>query len=35
MDVRFDNVPDPVLQKDDFILLKVTATAICGSYLHM
>ena len=35
MDVRVDNVPDPVLQKDDDILLKVTATAICGSDLHM
>ncbi|MDB5958823.1 MAG: glutathione-dependent formaldehyde dehydrogenase, partial [Massilia sp.] len=35
MDVRVDNVPDPVLQRDDDILLKVTATAICGSDLHM
>ncbi len=35
LDVRVDNVADPVLQKDDDILLKVTATAICGSDLHM
>jgi len=34
-DVRVDNVPDPVLQADDDILLRVTSTAICGSDLHL
>lgn len=34
-DVRLDNVPDPVLQHDDDLLLRVTATAICGSDLHL
>src|ERR1700748_2988871 len=34
-DVRVDNVPDPVLQADDDIILRVTATAICGSDLHL
>lgn len=34
-DVRVDNVPDPALVEADDILLKVTATAICGSDLHL
>lgn len=34
-DVRVDNVPDPQLQTKDDIILKVTATAICGSDLHL
>jgi threonine dehydrogenase-like Zn-dependent dehydrogenase len=34
-DVRVDNVPDPVLERDDDIVLRVTATAICGSDLHL
>lgn len=34
-DVRVDNVPDPTLQAKDDIILKVTATAICGSDLHL
>jgi threonine dehydrogenase-like Zn-dependent dehydrogenase len=34
-DVRVETVPDPVLQADDDILLRVTATAICGSDLHI
>lgn len=34
-DVRVDTVPDPDLQDDDDILLRVTATAICGSDLHL
>ncbi|MBN8747594.1 putative zinc-binding alcohol dehydrogenase [Xylophilus ampelinus] len=34
-DVRVENVPDPMLQQDDDILLRVTATAICGSDLHI
>ncbi|MBP0599849.1 glutathione-dependent formaldehyde dehydrogenase [Herbaspirillum sp. LeCh32-8] len=34
-DVRVDNVPDPMLQEPDDIILKVTATAICGSDLHL
>jgi threonine dehydrogenase-like Zn-dependent dehydrogenase len=34
-DVRVEEVPDPVLVQPDDILLKVTATAICGSDLHL
>lgn len=34
-DVRIDNVDDPILQQDDDIILRVTATAICGSDLHL
>lgn len=34
-DVRVETVPDPVLMADDDIILKVTATAICGSDLHI
>lgn len=34
-DVRIETVPDPVLLEDDDVLLRVTATAICGSDLHL
>jgi threonine dehydrogenase-like Zn-dependent dehydrogenase len=34
-DVRVDTHPDPVIQQADDIILKVTATAICGSDLHL
>ena len=34
-DVRVETVPDPVLMANDDMLLRVTATAICGSDLHM
>ena len=34
-DVRVENVADPVLVNDDDIILQVTATAICGSDLHI
>ena len=34
-DVKVDTVPDPVLQQPDDIILKITATAICGSDLHL
>jgi threonine dehydrogenase-like Zn-dependent dehydrogenase len=34
-DVRVDHVPDPILQAPDDLLLRVTATAICGSDLHL
>jgi threonine dehydrogenase-like Zn-dependent dehydrogenase len=33
--VSVDNVPDPGLQARDDIILRVTATAICGSDLHL
>ncbi len=33
--VTCDNVPDPKLKDDRDIILKVTATAICGSDLHI
>jgi threonine dehydrogenase-like Zn-dependent dehydrogenase len=34
-DVKVDTVPDPIIQQPDDIILKVTATAICGSDLHL
>lgn len=34
-DVRIDNVPDPRLEAPDDIVVRVTATAICGSDLHL
>ncbi len=34
-DVRVETVPDPVLVERDDIILRVTATAICGSDLHL
>ena len=34
-DMRVDDVADPVLERDDDVILKVTATAICGSDLHI
>jgi threonine dehydrogenase-like Zn-dependent dehydrogenase len=34
-DVRVDNVPDPRIETPGDILVRVTATAICGSDLHI
>ncbi|HEY9106373.1 MAG TPA: zinc-dependent alcohol dehydrogenase [Roseateles sp.] len=34
-DVRVETMPDPVLAEADDIILRVTATAICGSDLHI
>lgn len=34
-DVRVETVPDPVLQHPQDVVLRVTATAICGSDLHL
>ena len=34
-DVRVEDVPDPTLHADDDLILRVTATAICGSDLHL
>jgi threonine dehydrogenase-like Zn-dependent dehydrogenase len=34
-DVRVESVPDPALEQPDDIILRVTATAICGSDLHL
>lgn len=34
-DVRYETVADPQLQANEDILIKVTATAICGSDLHI
>jgi len=34
-DVRVETVPDPRVQEADDIVLRVTATAICGSDLHI
>jgi len=33
--VQCREVPDPKLEKDDDIIIKVTSTAICGSDLHL
>ena len=32
-DVRVDNVPDPTILDDRDVIIKITATAICGSVL--
>lgn len=34
-DVRVETVPDPIIQDTDDVILRVTATAICGSDLHL
>ncbi len=34
-DVKVDTVPDPIIEQQDDIILRVTATAICGSDLHL
>ena len=34
-DVRVDNVPDPKIVDQGDIIIRVTATAICGSDLHL
>lgn len=34
-DISVDNVPDPVIEHPEDIILKVTTTAICGSDLHI
>lgn len=34
-DVRVESVPDPAIQDEQDIVLRVTATAICGSDLHI
>ena len=34
-DVRVDTVPDPKIQNGRDAILRVTATAICGSDVHL
>lgn len=34
-DARVEQVPDPIIEQPDDIILRVTATAICGSDLHL
>lgn len=34
-DVRVETLADPIIQDEDDIILRVTATAICGSDLHI
>lgn len=34
-DVRVETMPDPLLADADDVILRVTATAICGSDLHI
>src|SRR3989338_3564692 len=33
--VTLDTIPDPTIEKNNDIILKVTSTAICGSDLHI
>jgi threonine dehydrogenase-like Zn-dependent dehydrogenase len=33
--VKVETVPDPIIEQPDDIILRVTATAICGSDLHL
>ena len=33
--MRVDTVPDPEIVQQDDVIVKVTATAICGSDLHL
>ena len=34
-DVRFESKPDPIIEHDNDVILRVTRTAICGSDLHL
>ena len=34
-DVRVDTVPDPIIQHQRDIIVKITSTAICGSDIHL
>src|SRR5829696_7528865 len=34
-DMRVDDVADPAIENSDDVILRVTATAICGSDLHI
>ena len=34
-DVRYESKPDPDIEHDDDVILRVTATAICGSDIHL
>ncbi|HEX8431882.1 MAG TPA: zinc-dependent alcohol dehydrogenase [Longimicrobium sp.] len=34
-DVRVDNVPDPTIEENTDVIVKITSTAICGSDLHL
>lgn len=33
--VKVETVPDPAIEQADDIILRITATAICGSDLHL
>ena len=30
-DIRYEDAPDPVIEKDDDVIIKVKAVGICGS----
>ncbi len=34
-DIRVDNVPDPIIADPTDVIIRITATAICGSDLHL
>ena len=34
-DIRYDRVPDPIIEDDRDAIIKVTSCAICGSDLHL
>ena len=33
--IQVDQVPDPTIERDEDIIVRVTSTAICGSDLHL
>lgn len=34
-DLRVDSVPDPVIEQERDVIIRVTASGICGSDLHL
>lgn len=34
-DIRVENVPDPVIEEQTDVIIKITSSAICGSDLHL
>jgi len=34
-DIRLENVPEPKIQKPNDAIVRITASAICGTDLHM
>ena len=34
-DIRVENVPDPTIEEDTDIVIRVTSSGLCGSDLHL